>query len=37
VVAEGFELVDVVAFFGRGVDVAVVVVGAEFVEAGVGV
>ena len=31
-VAEGFELSDVVASFGCGVDVAVVVVGAEVVE-----
>ena len=36
-VAECFELADVVASFGVGVDVAVVVVGAELVEAGVGV
>ena len=36
-VAEGFELADVVALLGCGVDVAVVVVGAEVVEAGVGV
>jgi hypothetical protein len=36
-VAERFELADVVASFGEGVDVSVVVVGAEFVEAGVGV
>jgi hypothetical protein len=35
-VAEGFELSDVVAAFGRGVDVAVVEVGTEVVEAGVG-
>src|SRR3712207_49219 len=37
VVAECFELADVVASFGVGVDVAVVVVGAGVVEAGVGV
>ena len=36
-VTERFELADVVASFGVGVDVAVVVVGAEIVEAGVGV
>ena len=36
-VAEGLELADVVALLGVGVDVAVVVVGAEVVEAGVGV
>ena len=36
-VAECFELADVVASFGVGVDVAVVVVGAELVEPGVGV
>ena len=36
-VAEGFELSDVVAALGGGVDVSVVVVGAEFVEPGVGV
>ena len=36
-VAECFELADVVASIGVGVDVAVVVVGAELVEAGVGV
>jgi hypothetical protein len=37
VVAERFELADVVASLGEGVDVAVVVVGAELVEPGVGV
>jgi hypothetical protein len=36
-VAEGFELSDVVALLGVGVDVSVVVVGAELVESGVGV
>src|SRR3712207_8195939 len=36
-VAECFELSDVVASFGVGVDVAVVGVGAEVVEPGVGV
>ena len=36
-VAECFELAEVVAFFGVGVDVVVVVVGAEVVELGVGV
>jgi hypothetical protein len=36
-VAECLELADVVASFGLGVDVAVVVIGAELVEAGVGV
>ena len=35
VVAERFKLSDVVASFGLGVDVAVVVVGAEVVEVGV--
>jgi hypothetical protein len=37
VVAERFKLSDVFASFGVGVDVAVVVVGAEVVEPGVGV
>jgi hypothetical protein len=37
VVAEGFELADVLATFGGGVDVTVVVVGTEVVERGVGV
>ena len=36
-VAECFELADVVVLSGVGVEVAVVVVGAEFVESGVGV
>ena len=36
-VAERFELSDVVALLGVGVDVAVVVVGTELVEPGVGV
>lgn len=35
-VAQGFELADVVAFFGCGVDEAVVVVGAEILEVGLG-
>ena len=37
VVAEGFELADVVAFAAFGVGAGVVVVGAEIVEAGSGV
>jgi hypothetical protein len=36
-IAERFELADMVTSLGDGVDVAVVVVGAEFVESGVGV
>ncbi len=36
VVAEGFALSDVVALLGCGVDLAVVVVGAEVDEAGLG-
>jgi hypothetical protein len=36
-VAEHFELADVVPSFGEGVDVSVIVVRAEFAEAGVGV
>ena len=36
-VAEGLELSDVVAFLGLGVDVSGEVVGAEVVEAGLGI